>query len=130
MIESVSRGEVIYVEMRDIGGENDPRFVRFEVVGADGKDVPAWVRVDERGLAIIEHHSGLDAINLVVIGHREDGTKVRVPVTIQGHTGEIQLDGRVEGDQITRVETLGKVAAQERDGATSEQQRLLAAFGD
>ena len=130
MIESVSRGEVIYVEMRDIGADSDPRFVRFEIIGSDGDELPEWIRVDERGLAIIEHHSGLDAVHLVVIGHREDGTQVRVPVVIQGHTGEIQLDGSVQGDQITRADTLGTASALARDNATSEQQRLLAAFGE
>ena len=130
MIESVARGNVLYVEMRDVGEESDPRFVRFELIGSDGEPLPDWIRMDERGLAIIERYAGLDEIHVVVVGHREDGSEVRVPVVIQGETGEIQLDGEVSGDQITRVDTLRSAAALARDGSINEQQRLLAAFGE
>ncbi|MHA6316121.1 cadherin-like domain-containing protein, partial [Altererythrobacter sp. CAU 1778] len=130
MIESVSRDDVLYVEMRDVGADSDPRFTRFAVIGADGAALPDWIRVDQRGLAIIERPVGLDELHLVIIGYREDGTQVRVPVVIQGETGEIQLDGAIQGDKLSHAQTLGKATADARDGATNEQQRLLAAFGE
>lgn len=130
MVESVSRGNVLYVEMRDVGSEGDPRFVRFDLMGSDGQPVPDWIQMDERGLAIIERYAGVDQVHLVIIGHREDGTEVRVPVVIQGETGEIQLDGDVMGDQITRVQTLGSALSEQRNDATNEEQRLRAAFGE
>ena len=96
MIESVVRDRVIYMEVRDIGADGDPRIVEYQLKMRDGGALPEWIHMDNRGLAIIERPVDAQEIHLIVRAIRADGKIIEVPVVIQGSTGEIQLDGKVK----------------------------------
>ncbi len=127
MIESISRDRVVYIEMRDIGAEDAPRVVEYQLVSRDGSPLPDWVRMDSRGLAIIERPVDAETIRLIVRAIRADGEVVEIPVVIQGATGEIQLDEAID-QAAARAETLDTMMARVSAEADDEASKLLAAF--
>ena len=127
MIESVVRDRVIYVEMRDIGNDDDPRIVEYQLLTRDGSPLPDWIRMDPRGLAIIERPVDADTIRLIVCAIRADGEVIEIRVIIQGATGEIQLDDE-HAEQVVRAETLEKMMARASGEADDEASNLIAAF--
>jgi large repetitive protein len=128
MIESVVRDRVIYMEVRDIGKDSDPRIVEYQLRTRDGKALPDWIRMDARGLAIIERPVDADTIQLIVRAIRADGKVFEIPVVVQGATGEIQLDEAVPAKKISAADPLGKTLAAASSAATQEAARLAAAF--
>ena len=83
MIESVVRDRVIYMEVRDIGAESDPRIVEYQLRSRDGSPLPSWIRMDARGLAIIERPVDAETVRLIVRAIRADGQVIEIPVVIQ-----------------------------------------------
>ena len=93
MMESVVRGGAIYLEVRDIAADGERAPIRtIDVRLATGGRVPDWIRVDPRGLAIIERAADSDELHLIVRVTRTDGRTSATPILIQGATGEIELD--------------------------------------
>jgi CshA-type fibril repeat protein len=130
MIESVSRGAVLYVEMRDVGGDDRSPIVEYQLRMRDGRPLPDWIRMDPRGLAIVERPLDADEIRLVVRAIRADGTAIEIPVVVQGATGEIGLDEKITaGKRVSDAVPLGRLMAAEQSAATDETARLLGAFG-
>ncbi len=127
MIESISRDRVVYVEMRDIGADDAPRITEYQLVTRDGAPLPDWIRMDARGLAIIERPVDAETIRLVVRAIRADGEVIEIPVVIQGATGEIQLDEAI-ADAVAKAETLDTMMARASGEADDEASKLLAAF--
>jgi large repetitive protein len=128
MIESVVRDRVAYMEVRDIGKDSDSRIVEYQLRTRDGKALPDWIRMDARGLAIIERPVDAETIQLIVRAIRADGKVIEIPVVVQGATGEIQLDEAVSAKKISAAEPLGKTLAVASAAATNEAARLAAAF--
>ena len=128
MIESVVRDRVVYMEVRDIGRASDPRIVEYQLRMRDGKALPDWIRMDSRGLAIIERPVDAETIQLIVRAIRADGKVFEIPVVVQGATGEIQLDKAIPARKISVADPLGKTLAVASAAATSEAARLAAAF--
>ncbi len=127
MIESVVRDQVVYMEVRDIGAEGDPRIIEYQLRTRDGSAMPEWVKMDPRGLAIIERPVDAETLHLVIRAIRADGKVFEIPVIIQGATGEIQLDER--GSQKTSAaEPLSNLLAAASNAANDEAARLAAAF--
>ena len=127
MIEAIARERVIYLEMRDIGADSDPRMVEYQLLTRDGSPLPDWIRMDQRGLAIIERPLDEETIRLIVRAIRADGQVVEMPIVVQGATGEIQLDDPA-GKQAANAHTLHATMARANLEATSETESLLAAF--
>jgi large repetitive protein len=129
MIESVVRDRVVYVEMRDIGKDSDPRMVEYQLRTRDGKPLPDWIRMDARGLAIIERPVDAEVIRLIVRAIRADGQVFEVPIIVQGATGEIQLDEKLGASKkISAAEPLSTTMALASNGVSDEAARLAAAF--
>jgi large repetitive protein len=128
MIESVVRDRVIYMEIRDIGADGDPRIVEYQLLMRGGGALPEWIHMDRRGLAIIERPVDAQEIHLIVRAIRTDGKVIEVPVVIQGATGEIQLDGKVMETGKISAAPLGEAMALAQSAAADEAARLLAAF--
>jgi CshA-type fibril repeat protein len=129
MIESVARGNALYVEMRDIGDDSTSPIVEYQLRMRDGRPLPDWIRMDSRGLAIIERPLDADEIRLIVRGLRADGTVIEIPVIVQGETGEIQLDEKLAaGKRISDAAPLGRMIAAQQSAAGDEAARLLGAF--
>ncbi|WP_432199573.1 Ig-like domain-containing protein [Erythrobacter sp. W53] len=127
MIESIVRDRVVYVEMRDIGPESAPRVTEFQLVTRDGSPLPDWIRMDARGLAIIERPVDAETIRLIVRAVLANGETVETAVVIQGATGEIQLDTG-DNSQAARADKLGALMAQAQAEKDTEASDLLAAF--
>ena len=128
MIESVVRDRVIYMEARDIGPDSDPRVVEYQLRMRDGSTLPDWIRMDSRGLAIIERPVDAEEIHLVIRAIRADGQVFDVPVVVQGATGEIQLDAPLAAKKLVAADTLSKTLAAATSAANNEAVRLAAAF--
>jgi large repetitive protein len=128
MIESVVRDRVIYMEVRDIGADTDPRIVEYQLLMRGGGALPEWVHMDKRGLAIIERPVDAEEIHLIVRAIRADGKVIEVPVVVQGSTGEIQLDGKVKETGKISAAPLGEAMALAQSAASDEAAKLLAAF--
>jgi hypothetical protein len=128
MIDSVVRDRVIYMEVKDIGAESDPRITEYQLRNRDGTALPEWIHMDGRGLAIIERPVDAEEIHLVVRAIRADGKIYDVPVLVQGATGEIQLDVPLPTAKISAAEPLSKTLAAATTAATDEAARLAAAF--
>jgi large repetitive protein len=128
IIESVVRDRVIYMEIRDIGDGNDPRVVEYQLRMRDGQPLPDWIRMDARGLAIIERPVDAQEIRLILRAIRADGSVIEIPVVIQGATGEIQLD-RQSGDKVGAAAPLSKMMALAANRAVDDAARLTRAFG-
>jgi len=129
MIESVVRDRVIYMEVRDIGAESDPRMVEYQLRTRDGSPLPSWIRMDARGLAIIERPVDADTIRLIVRAIRADGQVTEIPVIVQGATGEIQIDEKLKLSQnMNGAAPLGSAMAMADASAADETAQLLAAF--
>jgi VCBS repeat-containing protein len=128
MIESIVRDRVIYMEVRDIGADSDPRMVEYQLRSRDGKPLPEWVRMDARGLAIIERPVDAETLHLIVRAIRADGKVFEVPILIQGATGEIQLDEKLAPKKIGAAETLRQSLAKAADNSSDETAALAAAF--
>jgi large repetitive protein len=96
MIESVVHDQRIFVDIRDVGDDCDPRIVTNRISMRDGTPLPDWIKFDKRGLAIIERPLNVDEIHLVVRSVRADGKVITVPIVIQGATGEVQLDAKLQ----------------------------------
>ena len=126
MVESVVRDRTIYVEVRASDDDAAP-FARHQLRMASGKPVPDWIRVDPRGLVMIEAPVGVDEIRVVLRSFREDGSFVDTPVTIQAATGEIQLTGSAPARDAAALRlddaALAMTSAAEREAA-----RLQSAF--
>ncbi|MCK0129260.1 Ig-like domain-containing protein [Erythrobacter sp. F6033] len=127
MIESIVRDRVVYVEMRDIGSDEAPRIIEYQLLTRDGTPLPDWIRMDARGLAIIERPVDADTLRLIVRALREDGEVIEIPVVIQGATGEIQLD-EAATETAMKAEKLETMMAQASAEADDEASKLLAAF--
>jgi hypothetical protein len=131
LIEAVARDNVLYIEMRDTGGEGASPIVEYQLLMRDGRPLPEWIRMDARGLAIVERPLDADEIRLIVRALRADGSVIEIPVIVQGETGEIQLDTKaVPGRHISEAMPLGRMIAAQQSAAVDETQRLLAAFGE
>jgi large repetitive protein len=128
MIDSVVRDRVIYMEVKDIGKDSDPRIVEYQLRTRDGSPLPEWIRMDSRGLAIIERPVDAQEIRLIVRAIRADGQVFEIPVVIQGATGEIQLDEKLVGKKISAAETLSQKLAASSAAQITEAERLAAAF--
>ncbi|WP_279349256.1 Ig-like domain-containing protein [Erythrobacter litoralis] len=127
IIESIVRNDVIYVEMRDIGSEDEPRIQEFQLLTRDGSPLPDWISMDARGLAIAERPVDTQTLRLIVRAIDEEGSALEIPVLIQGATGEIQLDTPTESARATAV-TLDAMMAQLNSDANDEAADLLSAF--
>jgi large repetitive protein len=125
MIESVVRDRAIYMEMRDIGADGDPRIIEHQIRMRDGSALPEWIHFDKRGLAIIERPADMDEVHLIVRSIRADGKVIETPVVVQGATGEIQLD---EPIKTSNIDTLNQAFAAAHGAAFIEAQRLAASF--
>ena len=129
MIESVVRDRVIYMEVRDIGAESDPRMVEYQLRTRDGSPLPSWIHMDARGLAIIERPVDAETVRLIVRAIRADGQVIQIPVIIQGATGEIQIDEKLKLSQnMNGAAPLSSAMAMADAGAADETAQLLAAF--
>ncbi len=128
MIESVVRDRVIYMEVRDVGKDGDPRIVEYQLLVRGGGALPEWIHMDQRGLAIIERPADAEEIHLIVRAIRADGVVIEVPVVIQGATGEIQLDGKVKETARVGALPLGETMALAGSASADEAAKLLAAF--
>ena len=128
MIESVVRDRVIYMEMRDIGPDAAPRIVDYQLRSRDGAALPDWIRLDRRGLAIIERPVDAEEIHLIVRAIRADGRVIEIPVVIQGSTGEIQLDRPLQGKKVASAEPLSGMLDAASLAVDNETARLAAAF--
>jgi large repetitive protein len=128
MIDSVVRDRVIYMEMKDIGSDAAPRIIEYQLRTRDGAPLPDWIRMDKRGLAIIERPVDAEEIRLIVKAIRADGKVFEIPVVVQGATGEIQLDAALTAKKISAAEPLSKTLAAATAAATDEAAKLAAAF--
>jgi large repetitive protein len=128
MIESIVRDRVSYMEIRDIGSDEAPRIVEYQLRTRDGSPLPEWIRMDARGLAIIERPVDAEEIHLIVRAIRIDGKIFEIPVVVQGATGEIQLDQALAGKSTAAADTLSKTMAAASAAANNEAAELAAAF--
>ena len=130
MIESVVRDRVIYMEVRDIGKDGDPRIAEYQLRMRDGSPLPEWIKMDPRGLAIIERPVDAEEIHLIVRAVRADGKVIEVPVLIQGATGEIQLDEKAgkTADKVSQLVPFGMAVTQVEALASTEAARIANAF--
>jgi hypothetical protein len=128
MIESVVRDRVIYMEVRDIGADSDPRITEYQLLMRGGGALPEWIHMDKRGLAIIERPVDADEIHLIVRAIRADGKIIEIPVLVQGATGEIQLDGKTKEIGKISAAPLGEAMALAQSASADETAQLLAAF--
>jgi large repetitive protein len=129
MIESVVRDRVIYMEIRDIGKDSDPRVIRNEIRMRSGAPLPDWIHFDARGLAIIERPADADEIHLIVRSFRADGKVIETPVVVQGATGEIQLDKPLKnGVKVGQTHTLNQAVAMAHNAAQTEAEKLASIF--
>ncbi len=129
MIESVVRDRVIYMEVRDIGADSDPRIIEYQLRSRDGSPLPGWIRMDARGLAIIERPVDAETVRLIVRAIRADGQVIEIPVIVQGATGEIQIDEKLELSQnMNGAAPLGSAMAMADANVADETAQLLAAF--
>ena len=92
MVESVVRGGAIYLEVRDIATDGRAAIRSVDVTSATGERSPEWLRVDHRGLAIVEAGADMDELHLIVRVTREDGRTTTTRIVVQGATGEVELD--------------------------------------
>jgi large repetitive protein len=131
MIESVVRDRVIYMEVRDIGKDSDPRVTHYDLRMRGGGALPEWIKMDARGLAIIERPVDAQEVHLIVRAVRADGKVIEVPVIIQGATGEIQLDEKSAkvSHKISQAAPLDQVLAQADAQTARETARIANAFG-
>ena len=131
MIESVVRDRVIYMEVRDIGKDSDPRVTEYQLRMRDGSPLPEWIKMDPRGLAIIERPVDAEEIHLIVRAVRADGKVIEVPVLVQGATGEIQLDEKAgkTADKVSQLVPFGTAVTQVEALASTEAARIASAFG-
>jgi large repetitive protein len=130
MIESVVRDQRIYMEMRDVGTDGDPMIIEHQVRMRSGGPLPDWIKVDKRGLAIIERPLDMDEIHLIVRSIRADGKVIEVPIVIQGATGEIQLDKPLPSHGKTaHAPTLDHSVGQAQNAVHDEIARIADAFG-
>ncbi|MEO1222089.1 MAG: hypothetical protein AAFY42_12170, partial [Pseudomonadota bacterium] len=127
MIESIARDRVVYVEMRDIGSDDQPRIVEYQMLTRDGSPLPDWIRMDSRGLAIIERPADAETIRVIVRAIDASGNVIEIPIMIQGATGEIQIDVPHDKSLVAAV-TLDAMMAKANSETTDEASDLLAAF--
>ena len=129
MIESSSQGQILYLEMRDVGPDGASRIARYELRTEDGTALPDWVRVDQRGFVLIERPIGVEELHLIVRAVREDGSRVDIPIVINGETGAVRLDGEAHEITARRGATLGETLAAATHARAEEQMLLAQAFG-
>ncbi|MBV7265915.1 Ig-like domain-containing protein [Erythrobacter ani] len=127
MIDSIVRARVVYIEMRDIGESASSPIAEFQLLTRDGSPLPDWIRIDPRGLAIIERPVDFEELRLIVRAITEDIETIDIPIRIQGATGEIQADVPFDRSLI-RTETLSEMMTRESSGTSDEVENLLAAF--
>ncbi|WP_447932205.1 Ig-like domain-containing protein [Sphingopyxis fribergensis] len=130
VVESIVRGNVIYLELRDEGAGDTPPIVEYQLRTRDGKPLPDWIRFDARGLAIIERPVDAEQLRLIAIGIRADGSRIEIPVIVQGSTGEIQIDAPVARRETSAAAPLGAIMASAGASGASETAQLLGAFGN
>ncbi len=128
MIDSVVRDRVIYMEVRDIGAEAEPRIIEYRLRGRGGEALPEWIHMDQRGLAIIERPVDAEVIRLIVVAVRADGKVIEIPILVQGATGEIQLDEKLNSNKISAAPPLADAMAAATNRAVDEALALAAAF--
>lgn len=92
MVESVVRGAAIYLEVRDTATDGRAPIRSVDVTPATGERRPEWLRVDHRGLAIVERGADMDELHLIVRVTREDGRVTTTRIVVQGATGEVELE--------------------------------------
>ncbi len=91
MVDSVVRGGALYIEVRDTAPDGAAAIRSVDVRPARGP-MRDWIKVDPRGLAIVERAADADELHLVVRVTRADGRTSTTPIVVQGATGEIELD--------------------------------------
>ncbi len=112
--------------MRDEGGRDSAPLVEYQLRSRDGAPMPGWIKLDRRGLAIIERPADADTLRFVVIGIRADGSRVEMPVLIQGETGEVQRDADAPVQQGAK--RLGAMLPPPAARAAADAARLASAF--
>ncbi|MEM7703406.1 MAG: Ig-like domain-containing protein, partial [Pseudomonadota bacterium] len=128
MIESVVRDRAIYVEMSDVGLENEARVTEFQLFTRTGEPLPDWIRMDSRGLAIIERPANADELRLIVRALFADGGYEDIFIRVQGETGEIQIDSPLGELGFYEMQTLKTRLAASGVMSDAKTQELMSAF--
>ncbi len=126
MINVVVRDRVIWMDVQEVEGTGQPPIIAFRLRTHDGSPLPEWIRMDERGLGILEVPAGTEALRLVVQAVRADGSVLEIPIVVQGATAEIQLDR--QSNAVASAQPLSAQLAANAGATDDETSRLMAAF--
>jgi VCBS repeat-containing protein len=127
VVDAVVREGTIYVQITDNRGPGARDAIsEYRVTQADGRALPDWLRIVQKGVLIGERPAGIETIDLAILATTADGEVIEEIVTIDLKTGEVirkdspaaERTGSLFSEQLT-VELLGP----EREAT-----RLLAAL--
>ncbi|MEO0500298.1 MAG: hypothetical protein AAF205_07050, partial [Pseudomonadota bacterium] len=89
VLESVRRGPVLLLDMDGTNAE----IYNFDVRGADGRALPAWVRTGGNGMVVMEPPADAEMLRLVVTAERADGELIQREVEIDLNSGALDPNG-------------------------------------
>ena len=98
VIETLVSNQTLYIEIRsDFASETGKSVSEYRISLADGRPVPDWISVDNRGFVLVESAVDLEELDLKVTAVLDDGSSITQTVQIQAVTGEIEA-GRSNPD--------------------------------
>ncbi len=99
VVDTLVREQVLYVEISNsIDEATYGDLKRYQVLQADGRPLPDWIRQADNGLLLAEVPASTPTISLLIVAEFSDGATVEHSVVIQTSSGEIQpaVDGLAE----------------------------------
>jgi hypothetical protein len=129
IVDAMIREGTIYVQLSDRGAPAAGDAISdYRVTLADGRALPEWLRIAQKGVLIGERPPQIESIDLAIVATTRDGQLIEEFVTIDLHTGEVKhLDeptaGRSTGSLFS--EQIMAELTQTEDEAAA----LLAALG-
>ena len=91
VVDTLVRDHVLYVEISNtLDTDAYSGLKRYQVLQADGKPLPTWVRQANNGTLLAEVPANMPAMKLMIIAEFNDGASIEHRVDIQTSSGEVQ----------------------------------------
>jgi VCBS repeat-containing protein len=127
VVDAMIHQGTIYVQLTDGGAPVvGDAIADYRVTLADGRALPDWLRITQKGVLIGERPVSIDTVGLAILATTRDGQLIEEYVTIDLRTGEVKRTEKPEGETTGSLFS-EQIMAELNDGE-AEAAALLAAL--
>ncbi|MDO7086205.1 Ig-like domain-containing protein, partial [Pseudocolwellia sp. AS88] len=124
-IETIVRNQALLMSVRSMANNSESTIINYNVTRVDGRALPDWISLDNKGLALLEAPEQMKDIQLNIHAIDASGISTIYPVELDLFSGKIaQLDFPEQVD----IDTFDNRISQEAYGSSVETAALMQAL--